>query len=65
MKPNLLRSTRSAGIFDLMLEQTAGEIGRGEAIGFGDFADVVDRGQAAASAHVLDRDRRIAGNMAG
>ena len=30
------------GIFDLMLEQAAGEIGRGKTVGLGDLANIVE-----------------------
>jgi len=46
-----------------MLEQAAGEIGRRKTVGLRHFADVIDGGEPATAAHVLDGDARVAGDM--
>ncbi len=51
------------GIFDLVLEQAAGEIGRRKTVGLRHFADIIDGGEPATAAHVLDGDARVAGDM--
>src|SRR5262245_30864372 len=50
-------------VFDLVLKQTSGEIGRGQSVRFGHLADVINSCETAAAAHGLHGYGGLAGDM--